>query len=157
MQTKDYAEIWRILWRLDGRLCEYAREDSASTRRQAGKASLAQIRVLGVLYEQRDKGLRMSEMAEALRLTPGAVTQSVDFLVREKMVERHADPSDRRVITVSLSELGRTLLSEANHRIEQALIRAMSGIPLQEQRIFSNVLQQIYKNLSEPPEVPQVN
>jgi DNA-binding MarR family transcriptional regulator len=66
----------------------------------------------------RDQGMRMSELAERLQLTPGAVTQLVDQLQRLGLIERVPDPSDRRAVRVRPTaaaeagyEAGRRLLA----------------------------------------------
>jgi len=48
----------------------------------------------------RDEGMRMAELADRLQLTPGAVTQLVDQLERQRLVERGRDPSDGRAVRV---------------------------------------------------------
>lgn len=67
----------------------------------------------------RDEGMRMSELAERLQLTPGAVTQLVDQLQRLGLIERAPDPADRRAVRVRPTaaaeagyEAGRRLLAE---------------------------------------------
>ena len=48
----------------------------------------------------------MSEVAKALRLHPSTVTALVDGLVAHGLVERQADPHDRRIIRVSETTQG---------------------------------------------------
>ncbi len=48
----------------------------------------------------RDEGMRMSELAERLQITPGAVTQMVEQLERMGLVNRSPDPSDGRAVIV---------------------------------------------------------
>lgn len=51
--------------------------------------------------DQMGSGCRMSELANRLGLTPGAVTQIADQMEKLKLVKRTTDPSDRRAIMVS--------------------------------------------------------
>jgi DNA-binding MarR family transcriptional regulator len=48
----------------------------------------------------RDEGMRMTELARWLQLTPGAVTQVVDQLERLGLMDRVADPTDGRAVIV---------------------------------------------------------
>ncbi|MBD7984137.1 MarR family transcriptional regulator [Sporosarcina sp. Sa2YVA2] len=53
---------------------------------------------------------RMSELAEALQLTPGAVTIASDKLIEHGYVEREKDEHDRRVVYLKLTEKGRATM-----------------------------------------------
>jgi len=49
----------------------------------------------------------MSETAATLGVTTGTLTVAVDRLVRKGYVERHRDPTDRRVVRVELTKKGK--------------------------------------------------
>jgi DNA-binding MarR family transcriptional regulator len=62
-------------------------------------------------------GLRMSELARELDVSEPASTALADRLVRAGLVERHADPDDRRIVRLELSRAGRDLMSRwGSHR-----------------------------------------
>jgi len=62
-------------------------------------------------------GLRMSELARELDISEPASTALADRLVRGGLVERHADPDDRRIVRLELSRAGRDLMSRwGSHR-----------------------------------------
>lgn len=54
------------------------------------------------------------ELASRLGITAGSVTALLDRLQAERIVERRAHPSDRRRSVVSLSEYGRSLVTESS-------------------------------------------
>lgn len=56
---------------------------------------------------------KMSTVARQICVTLSAATAIVDKLVRAELVYREADPTDRRVIRIGLSEKGGELLSES--------------------------------------------
>jgi DNA-binding MarR family transcriptional regulator len=56
-------------------------------------------------------GLRMSELARELDISEPASTALADRLVKGGLVERHADPDDRRIVRLELSSNGRDLMS----------------------------------------------
>lgn len=72
---------------------------------------LAQLRLLWAIRFGGDAP--MKEFSEKLQVSQSTVTQLADKLVRRGLVERHADPLDRRVSRLQLSESGRLLLDEA--------------------------------------------
>lgn len=61
----------------------------------------------------------MSQVAEALRLHPSTVTVLVDGLVSHGLVNRKADPKDRRIVRVSETAKGRR-----NHERHKTHMRA---------------------------------
>lgn len=65
----------------------------------------AQARALGVLH--RHGAMRLSELSEHLRIAPRSATEVADHLEERGLVERTADPSDRRATILSLGEHGR--------------------------------------------------
>jgi MarR family transcriptional regulator, organic hydroperoxide resistance regulator len=56
------------------------------------------------------------ELARAADLNPATITAMLDSLARNGIIERHADPDDRRVILVSLTEAGQDLMAERRER-----------------------------------------
>lgn len=69
-------------------------------------------------------------LAEALKVTPRAVTGLVDALVAQRLVTRQAHPTDRRATLVTLTPRGETLVAElqrGHKALARALFAAMSG------------------------------
>ncbi|HEX9016733.1 MAG TPA: MarR family transcriptional regulator [Chloroflexota bacterium] len=54
--------------------------------------------------------LRSSQVARALGMTLSTATGVVDRLVAQGLVQRHEDPSDRRVVLLSATPAGRAML-----------------------------------------------
>ncbi|MDP8959322.1 MAG: MarR family transcriptional regulator [Actinomycetota bacterium] len=75
--------------------------------------SLAAYDVLLRLARGPEKGLRMTELAERVMLSPSGVTRTVDGLAAKGLVVRQADPEDGRVALASLTQEGRQALREA--------------------------------------------
>lgn len=66
--------------------------------------SMAKIRVLHFLHEQ--SGMT-SHLARAMRVSVPAMTKMIDELVEQGLVTREQDPENRRVVWLSLTEMGR--------------------------------------------------
>jgi DNA-binding MarR family transcriptional regulator len=86
--------------------------------------SLAQFEVLAVLHF--DAGMTQNELAQRLLVTKGNVCGLLDRMGATGLVERRADPEDRRANRLFLTEQGQTLLAETlpGHL---ALIKEMLG------------------------------
>ncbi|WP_299038369.1 MarR family winged helix-turn-helix transcriptional regulator [uncultured Pseudokineococcus sp.] len=61
-------------------------------------------------------GLRVSDLAAALRIAPRSATEVADGLERADLVVRAADPADRRAVVLRATEQGRELAA----RVERA-------------------------------------
>lgn len=57
-----------------------------------------------------DAGVRLRDLAERLRIAPRSTTDVVDQLESRGLVERAADPADRRAVRIRLTDAGRGLL-----------------------------------------------
>ncbi|APE35449.1 hypothetical protein BOX37_17515 [Nocardia mangyaensis] len=78
-----------------------------------------QARALRVTGEH--DGLRLSAVADALRISARSATEVVDALEKAKLVTRKPDPTDRRAILVAVTALGeRTLGTLAAARTKEA-------------------------------------
>ncbi|MFF2083772.1 MarR family winged helix-turn-helix transcriptional regulator [Nocardia sp. NPDC058176] len=78
-----------------------------------------QARALRVTGEH--DGLRLSAVADALRISPRSATEVVDALEKAELVTRKPDPTDRRAILVAVTALGeRTLGTLAAARTKEA-------------------------------------
>jgi len=120
MSRRDVPELTELLRRL--------RDDMGSLRRITGSQRLdrliavrsgvaigvAAVAVLGKVID--DGPMRMSDLADAVRTHPAALTRQVQALEAEGYVERSADPNDGRASVVAVTSAGRL----AHRRIEAA-------------------------------------
>ncbi|MBF6210389.1 MarR family transcriptional regulator [Nocardia puris] len=87
-----------------------------------------QARAMRVIGEH--DGVRLSAIAEALRISPRSATEVVDALEVAGLVTRRPDPTDRRATLVAVTERGgRTLgtLSEARAKEADEFFGQLSG------------------------------
>ncbi|WP_116953262.1 MarR family winged helix-turn-helix transcriptional regulator [Jiangella endophytica] len=89
--------------------------------------SISQFRCL-ILLRQHTEALPINELADRLDLTLATAGRNVDRLVAHGLVERREDPQDRRVRLVSLSDAGRTIMTEideARHNAVRTFARSL--------------------------------
>ena len=86
--------------------------------RRAGehRVSIIQTRLVGLL---RDRTPTMHELATLLGLDKSSATGLVDRAERRGLVTRVPSSSDRRVVQVELTELGRSLATEVSAGFEE--------------------------------------
>lgn len=92
--------------------------------RHCERAIVAALQPLGLSYGDFDvlntlrrrgdeRGTNPSDLAASVLITTGAMTARLDRLERSGLIERAADPADRRGVLVRLTERGETLAEES--------------------------------------------
>ncbi|HEX3090939.1 MAG TPA: MarR family transcriptional regulator [Ilumatobacteraceae bacterium] len=104
-----------------------------SIRRQAiadadpNGVTSAQMRAMRTLI-RREEPMRMSALAEALGIVRRSATSVVDDLEVMGLVERIADPSDRRAVGVQLTDAGRKAMADARRRRRTAAGQVLNSL-----------------------------
>jgi DNA-binding MarR family transcriptional regulator len=88
---------------------------------------LTQTWVLGRL--DREGPGSVSDLAQALRVRPQSMAQTIGDLEAEGMVERSPDPNDRRRALVNLTAAGRARIEEDRAVREGWLVKALEELP----------------------------
>lgn len=70
--------------------------------------------VLFLGYLRRNSKSRPSDVAKELGLTPSAVTQLTEKLVKRQLVVRSTDKNDRRIVYLEITNAGEKILKEAH-------------------------------------------
>jgi MarR family transcriptional regulator for hemolysin len=76
----------------------------------------------------RFEGLKQSELAEMLDLQPISLTRLLDRLCDSGLIERRADPNDRRAKRLFLTPAARPLLEQLADLGEGLLATALAGV-----------------------------
>ena len=81
--------------------------------RAAHGLGVSEFDVLITLFNGAERGVRMTDLAKAIMLSPAGLTHMVTRLERDRLVERAVDPADRRSFLVRLTPGGRERLGAA--------------------------------------------
>ena len=90
--------------------------------------------VMMQLYRDRKHGAggrRVSDIASRVGMTVPGTTQILNSLEKEGNVRREADPSDRRVVLVHLTDAGASSMEPAFKKITQSTTRTITRGKLQ--------------------------
>lgn len=93
------------------------------------------LRAIGV-----DEPVTMAAIAQALRVTPYAVTKIVDALEKDLLVERRPHPSDRRALHVVLTAVGQECLAAGLTERKGALGHMLGDLDAQEREALGVIL-----------------
>ena len=144
--TNRPKTAWTMLFRVVDRLrAKSARNVSIPNM----KITLGKIRIINYLFVREGEPPMVKEIAEMFGLTSGAVSQTVDALAADGVVERIPSSVDRRSVHVSLTPFGK----EIRKPLEVYLTDVMSGIldeiPEEKQEAFLEVLQDMSETFTE--------
>ena len=102
--------------------------------------SIIQTRLLGIL---RDRRPTMNELARFLGLDKSSVTGLVDRAERRGLVARVPSTTDRRAVLVSLTDDGRSLVSQAAAHFEADVLALLSHLPSRERDTLSRIISRL--------------
>lgn len=93
--------------------------------------------------------LSAGELASAMLLSPAATTNRIDQLQAAGMVERRADPGDRRAVVVGLTRRGRVLAEQAVRTHSENERRLLAGLSEDEERTLTALLIALGRSVAE--------
>lgn len=82
-------------------------------------------------------------LAEAIGADKTRIIRTLDDLQRQGFIEREADPDDRRVRLLAITEAGRAVKDSAQREIQQGEERWLGELSADERAVFLRVLQRL--------------
>jgi MarR family 2-MHQ and catechol resistance regulon transcriptional repressor len=101
----------------------------------------SQLHLLHLIEHMQPVSLK--KLAEAMRLTPGAITQIVESLVQAGYIDRKPDTQDRRVSVVTLTDAAREKMSALTRTKQAMLTKVVADLDDDELRIYLRVQQKM--------------
>ncbi|RKN66046.1 MarR family winged helix-turn-helix transcriptional regulator [Paenibacillus ginsengarvi] len=95
---------------------------------------------ISIHIQENSSGLMVSEISGKLNVTPPTVTQHINSLEAQQLVERHADPADRRVVRVRLSDKGKAYIERINEARLQMFAGLVAHLGEQESLLFAEMM-----------------
>jgi DNA-binding MarR family transcriptional regulator len=90
-----------------------------------------------------EQGLRLTDLGDHLLLDKSTITRMIDRLEGFDLVQRVADPSDRRVLRVVLTPRGLKLRQAASDAYGRSLTRRMNSLTVDEHRALHTLLDKL--------------
>jgi DNA-binding MarR family transcriptional regulator len=85
-----------------------------------------------LMFLERHPGVSLLDLAGHLGLTPPSVCKIVDGLVEHSLVKRQHSNTDRRKITLALTQAGQRLLDEARTSAQARLVDLLAPLSAQQ-------------------------
>jgi DNA-binding MarR family transcriptional regulator len=122
--------------------------------RRARRDGLTRAQWSILLHVSRTPGMLQKELAQSLEVDPMTVARLVDRLETRTLVERQADPADRRVWRLHLTDAGRALLGDINREVDDIAALAIAGLTPAAQLATDAALRTVRDNLAAAPRRP---
>ncbi len=145
--SENNSELCRgLLFRVVNRVRNIA---AARDKFRVRAHTLPQVKVMQVLFERSEEGAKLKDVARELGLTPGAVSQTVDALVRTGFVRRSADAADRRAVRLCPTKKAIAFRDRMDRITREILDPVVAEIPERDLETFLRVLTLINGRLEE--------
>jgi MarR family transcriptional regulator, transcriptional regulator for hemolysin len=112
----------------------------------------AQLYILGRL--SRNEGINQARLASILDMEPITVCRHVDRMEAAGLIERRADPQDRRSRLLVITDKGKALIPGMRAAAQTVLEEAQSGLSARERKALLDTLERFVSNLSTRPADP---
>jgi DNA-binding MarR family transcriptional regulator len=117
------------------------------------------LRPLGVTLHQytllslleRREGLSSAQLARRHYVTPQAMHQLIGSMERDQLIERRADPVNRRILRAWLTERGADVLRSCHEVVDGLEGRMLSALSSDEAVMFGRMLERCIAALADPP------
>ncbi len=104
--------------------------------------------VLSIIHRRaRERGIRVSEIASIMRVTPSGITQFVKGLVSRGLVVRSHDEEDRRVVLLRTTEQGEAIMAESMRRMIELFERIVDDLGVEESKTLLRLLSRVLRFL----------
>jgi len=101
-------------------------KDEMSFTNNLTHLSILQIQTLVFLKQNKNNDVSMTDIADYFRIELPSATSLINKLCDQKLVERHADKKDRRLVIIILTEEGKKLLEQAMNQRKKKLEKILS-------------------------------
>lgn len=106
-------------------------------------------RVSSRLYPR--ESLTMGELSAAMAVPMSTATRIVDWMVDNKYAARLAEPHDRRVVRVTLTDSGKTLHQNISTHVSERVRHILSCLSLEERNMLFRLVGKVVSALQETP------
>ena len=146
MDIEHLVTQMRRMGRLIRRLSRRLDKSTGKKKSMHPDLTLSQMRTIWLLHDV--ESYTMSELAARSDVSRPAATSNADALEKLGVLERFADPSDRRIVRVRLSSGGKKWVQDHKKQHRESMSRILSELTNAEREELAETLEKIQKILS---------
>ncbi|HNW48925.1 MAG: MarR family transcriptional regulator [Bacteroidales bacterium] len=146
MQLIELVKINELLSILSGRLSATLNRHLNRKFKAAGLEITTEQWLVLVCLWNKDK-LTQQAISEQTFKDKASITRLLDTLSRHDLIERHSEPSDRRINLIHLTEKGKKLEEQAMAIVKESFEQAITGITPQELLFSREIIIKLLNNI----------
>ena len=106
---------------------------------------------IGFVFSRQSEPITMGDLSRILGVPFSTSTRTADWLVNNGYVQRLADPEDRRVVRVELTEVGKEVYQAMNDLLLESAEQFLHNFSLEERKELGRLLGKLVDNLEQDP------
>ena len=142
------VEVWQAIFNIGNnmrRILVKKRPELAPNK----STTLSQLKVMHYIMSAPNDRIKVKDLASVLDITSGGVSQIVNNLVRDGLVERQVCQEDRRASWVVLSEKGVAYRKQAQDVFDELTQHILADIEPEKRQLFIDILCDINRRFAE--------
>ena len=147
MQLIEFVKTNELLSVLSGQLSATLNRHLNRKFRAAGLAITTEQWLVLVCLWNKD-GQTQQSLSEQTSKDKTSITRLLDTLSKHGLIERHADPADRRINKIHLTSNGHKMEDRAMQIVKESFDQAVSGISSKELLSAKEVIIKLLHNIS---------
>lgn len=145
MNSQEIQRCWKLLYRNTDLFRDLI--EKYHPIGNIGQITVSQIKIMNCILDHEPNGIMLKDLAGELDLTPGAVSQAVEHLVRDGFVERCTSETDRRAVCIKLSPEGKKIRARNKVFFDRLTAAFLDTLPEEKQTVFIEVLEGLHEYL----------
>lgn len=112
----------------------------------------SEFRILATIQREGNEKnieLKISEISQILKVTPPTVTQIINTLEKNGLVERTIDPEDRRAVKIKLTPTGFEAIKKAREAFTETFIGLIDYLGEEESEHLAELLNKVQQYFAE--------
>lgn len=146
MKKRPELDLWQFLPYRVSRFAERISASLSQIYRERFDISIPEWRVLAWLSQCEE--LTAKEICQRASMDKATVSRAVQRLEERDLLRRTPSPTDQRVLILSLTEAGDTLLAELLPKAHDWEARLLATLTAEEYRDFLNLLSKLERQLA---------
>ena len=116
---------------------------------EAGLTELKPAYIGTLMSLWNEDGLKVIELGRRAGLEPSTMTGLMDRMERDGLVKRVADPDDRRVLKIFLTDAGRAIQDTVAATVDHVMAQVLTGIDDDDVTHLKDTLRKVLANVHE--------
>jgi DNA-binding MarR family transcriptional regulator len=104
---------------------------------------------IGFVFSCQSEPITMGDLSRILGVPFSTATRMVDWLVNNGYIQRLADPDDRRIVRVALTETGKELSRAMNDLLLESAEKVMYNFSVEERKELGRLLGKLADNMEQ--------